>query len=161
MSAAVGVFDLSAMRRVKAEATDVPNVWRVSLPARPWKFSSAEQERQSITEKLSAALPYRALWLSDWASDERPGWHILARDESLTAWDHELGKGAWVLFFFEHAPGNVLDALVPVEPISPVDAVRQVRDLRGAAAIWSWYDDAEWLVVFPGSGQPKGNRVRS
>ena len=147
------MFDLSAMRHVKAEATDIPNVWRISLPA--WKFSSAEQERQSMTEKLSAALPYRALWLSDWASDEHPGWHTLARDESLTAWDDELGKGAWVLFFFEHDPGNVLDALVPAEPASPVDAVRQVRDHGGAAAIWSWYDDTEWLVVFPDSGQPQ------
>lgn len=149
------------MRQVKAEATDVPNVWRISLPARPWKFSSAEQERQSMVEKLSAALPYRALWLSDWASNDHSGWRLLARDESLTAWDDELSKGAWVLFLFEHAPGNVLDALIPSEPASPVDAVRQVRNLGGAAAIWSWYDDTEWLVVLPSSGPPQGNRTYS
>lgn len=59
-----------------------------------------------------------------------------------------------MLFFFEHDPGNVLDALVPAEPASRVDAVRKVRDLGGAEAIWSWYDNTDWLVVFPDSGEP-------
>jgi hypothetical protein len=145
------VIDLSSLRQVRATATDVTNVWRISLPLQPWKFSDAEQERQSIVGKLSSAFPYRALWLSDWASYDRPGWRLLARDEMLSLLDDELSKGAWVLFFFEHDPGAIFDALIPAEPGDAADAARIIRDLGVAAAIWSWYDDNEWLVVLPGT----------
>jgi hypothetical protein len=146
---AADVFDLSVMRHVKAKATSVPNVWYISLPVSPWKLSLAEQERQFMVKKLSAALPYRALWFSDWASDEHPGWHLLACNESMTARDNAFSNGAWVLFFFEHAPGNILDALIPTEPTSPIAAAHQIHGLGVSAAIWSWYDDIEWLVALP------------
>jgi hypothetical protein len=145
----VDVFDLSVMRHAKVKATSVPNVWRISLPVFPWKLSLAEQERQFMVKKLSAVLPYRALWFSDWASDERPGWHFLACNESMKAWDNVFNNGAWVLFFFEHAPGKILDTLIPTEPTNLTAAAHQIHDLGVSAAIWSWYDDIEWLVVFP------------
>jgi hypothetical protein len=150
VNAAADVIEPSSLRELRAQATDVPSVWRISLPSQPWKSSGAEHERQVMVEKLSLALPYRALWLSDWASYDRPGWRLLARNESLSSLDDDLSSGAWVLFFFEHDPGAVFYALIPVEPADPADAARLVRRVGAAAAIWSWYDDNEWLVVLPG-----------
>jgi hypothetical protein len=81
---------------------------------------------------------------------ETAGWRLLARNESLSAVGDELRNGAWVLFFFEHDPGGVIDTPAPTEPANAADAARVVRDFGVAAAIWSWYDDNEWLVVLAG-----------
>ena len=146
-----GKIDLPSLHQLRVKATDVSNIWRVALPLQPWKFGSAEHERQSIVEKLGSALPYRALWLSDWATDDRPGWRLLARDESLLSLNDELTKGAWVLFFFENDPAATFDTtLVPTEPADAAAAAQLLRNLGVAAAIWSWYDDNEWLVAVPG-----------
>jgi hypothetical protein len=115
----------------------------------PWKLGSAEKERLSIVRKLDSALPYRALWLSDWASTDRPGWRLLTQEESLSTFDDDLQKGAWVLFFFDHDPGAIFDELIPTEPVDAADAARVLCGLGVDAAIWSWYDDNEWLVALP------------
>ncbi len=150
MRNAASPIDLSSLREVRAQLTEVPNVWRISLPRQPWKFDDAEQERQSILTKLSLAFPHRALWLSDWASDDRIGWHLLAYDESLSSWETELDKGAWVVMFFGHNPDASFSTIVPAEPGDAADASRIVHELGAAAAIWSWYDDNEWLMALSG-----------
>jgi hypothetical protein len=147
-------IDLSSLQHLRVQATSVPSIWRVSLPLQPWEFSSAERERQSMVGRLSAVFPYRALWLSDWASDEHARWHLLARDESLSLFDSELASGAWVLFFFDHDPGATFDtALVPMEPVNAAAVVQLLHGLGVTAAIWSWYDDNEWLVAVPADKQ--------
>ena len=140
--------DFSSVQYLNVQGTDVPNAWRVRLPRRPWVIRRAERERDGLLAKLTTAHPHRALWLSDWASDERHGWRPLNVHQSLAPYEHELSKGAWVLFFFDDERRPPLDAaLPPGEPADPSAATRTLEDVGGAAGIWSWYDDTEWLLV--------------
>jgi hypothetical protein len=143
-------IDLTTFRDLVTAATDVVNVWHVRVPSMPWKIERSLQERVSLVSKLEASLPYRAIWLSDWTSDEQQGWRILTRDERLSSLDDELKNGAWALFFFEDQPDSEkLLELVPSEPPDATAAIQSVRKLGASAAIWSWYDNYEWLVVLP------------
>ena len=142
------MIDFSSLKELRVRATEAANVWRVLLPAQPWRFDSAEQERQALVAKLSADLPFRILWLSDWASDDRPGWQRLAEGESLSSLNDELARGAWALFFFERDPGTSFDAAsAPTAPADAASAVHALHRFGADAAIWSWYDDNEWLVA--------------
>ena len=143
----MNVIDLTLLRELRVMVTNDASAWRVALPLQPWKFSKAEQERQAVVQKLRLAFPHMVLRISDWASDEWSGWRLLSSDESLSTWEDELENGAWALFFFEQKPSAILNDLMPVEPTDATDAVNVVRNLGAAAAIWSWYDDNEWLVV--------------
>lgn len=142
------IIDLSSIQQLKIQSTDVSNVWNVSLPTQPWKFNSAVQERQSIVISLTANLPWRALWLSDWASEDSQGWRLFAYNEQLSPLDDEFSNGAWVLFFFETDPCSSFDiSLKPTWPANANAAARTLHDFGADAAIWSWYDDNEWLIV--------------
>jgi len=142
------VIDFSSLKQLQVRTTEVANVWRISLLTRPWRFESARQERQSLVEKLSADLPLRVLWLSPWTSEDRPGWRSLADGESLSSLNEELARGAWVLLFFARDPGAAFDAaLVPTVPADAASAAHALRRFGADAAIWSWYDDNEWLVA--------------
>lgn len=148
MSHEKSVIDLLSLKHLRIQDTEVANVWRVSLPTKPWKFGNAEQERDSLVTRLSEAFPYRALWLSDWASEDSPGWKLLDRNASLSSLVDELSKGGWVLFFFDRNPSASLDAtFVPAEPADAAAAIGALRDFGATAAIWSWYDDNEWLIA--------------
>jgi hypothetical protein len=137
------VIDFSSLKQLHVQATEAANVWRVSLPMRPWRFDSAERERQS-----------RVLWLSDWASEDRPGWRYLAEGELLWPPNEELASGAWVLFFFERDPGASFDAApVPTLPADAASAAHALRRFGADAAIWSWYDDNEWLIAVKKDGR--------
>ena len=150
MSAHHDNIDLAAFRDLGTTATDESNVWNVRVPSAPWKVKRALLERASLVSKLEATLPYRAIWLSDWASDEHQGWKLLACGEQLSSLDDELRDGAWALFFFEGRPeGEKLLELLPVHPSNATAAIKSVQKLRASAAIWSWYDNYEWLVVLP------------
>lgn len=149
VSDAASTLGLSALRDVRVHATEAPSSWRLSLPLQPWRSGDAERERMSIVDRLSSELPYRALWTSDWANDDPLRWRILGVAEPLSALAEELDKGAWVLLFFRDDPGAPIGKPVPAAPADAVSAARIVRDLGAAAAIWSWYDDNEWLVTVP------------
>ncbi|MGE0386812.1 MAG: hypothetical protein AB7Q97_18965 [Gammaproteobacteria bacterium] len=143
-------LDLASMRQLRVQPTTVSNVWRVLLPLQPWRFENAQLERQSIVGKLSTALPYRALWLSDWANENAAGWCFLTRNQTLSSLADDLANGAWALFFFDHDPTSSFDTtLIPAEPTDATVAMDVLRNLRASAAIWSWYDDNDWLVVMP------------
>ena len=132
------------------KTTDVVNVWHVRMPPIPWKIGKALCERVSLISKLEAALPYRAIWLSDWTSDEQQGWRILTLGEQLSSLDDDLKNGAWALFFFGDQPDRErLSELVPSDPPNATAAIQSVRTLGASAAVWSWYDNYEWLVVLP------------
>lgn len=150
MNASHAPIDLTALRDLVSKATDVANVWHVRMPSMPWKIEKALRERVSLVSKLETALPHRAIWLSDWTSDEHQGWRVLTRDEQLSSLDDELKDGAWALFFFGDRPDSEkLLELVPNEPPNATAAIQSVRKLGASAAIWSWYDNYEWLVVLP------------
>jgi hypothetical protein len=120
------------------------------MPSMPWKIRKALSERASLLSKLEAALPYRAIWLSDWTNDEQHGWKILTRDEQLSSLEDDLTNGAWSLFFFGDQPDSErLSESIPIDPPSATAAIQSVRTLGASAAIWSWYDNYEWLVVVP------------
>jgi hypothetical protein len=143
-------IDLAAFKGLISSATDVGNVWEVRLPSLPWKVGTALRERASLVLMLETAFPSRAIWLSDWASDEQPGWRILGREDQLSSLDEEMRSGAWALFFFAERPS--LDELlktVPKDPPTAVDASHSVQALGASAAIWSWYDNSEWTLVLP------------
>jgi len=143
------MIDITTLHHLCVGATNVPSVWRVRMPLWPWKHRDAELERVLLVERLRATFPYQALWLSDWAGDDRRGWHFLDQDEPLASWDDELGMGAWVLFFFERHPGAISSAWRPTDVGIPSSIASDTHQLNAAASIWSWYDDVEWLVVLP------------
>lgn len=150
MNASHAQIDLTVLQDLVSQATDAANVWQVRMPSMPWKIERALRERASLVSKLETLLPYRAIWLSDWTSDEQQGWKILTRDEQLSALDDDLKNGAWALFFFEDRPDSQrLLEPVPSEPPNAAAAIQSVRKLGASAAIWSWYDNYEWLVVLP------------
>jgi hypothetical protein len=165
LSGRVGTIDLATSQKLRTEPTNVANVWRASMPSQPWRFDGAEKERTSIVENLREAFVWQKLWLSDWASKERQGWFDTSSDESLSSVKDELSKGAWAWFFFDHNPGESFDSgFVPAEPADAISALRAVGNLGAAAAIWSWYDDNDWLVVLPsadGSGRPPKARCKT
>jgi hypothetical protein len=147
VSDAAVTLGLSALRHVRIDVTEVPSSWRLSLPRQPWRSSAAERERMSVVDRLDSVFPYRALWTSDWANDDPLRWRILAVGEPLASLAEDLDQGAWVLLFFRHDPGALIGKPVPAAPADAISAARIVRDLGAAAAIWSWYDDNEWLVT--------------
>ena len=143
-------LDLRAMRHLQVRSTGFANVWHVRLPSTPWRMKDALQERASLLTKLEGAFPYRALWLSDWATDDGPGWRLLAGDAMLSVFDNEITNGAWALFFFERSPElATLEQHAPTEPANYGVAVQALQHLGAMAGIWSWYDNSEWLLVAP------------
>lgn len=142
------MIDFASLKRLQVRATEAAGVWRIVLPARPWRFAGAQRERQSLVETLSADLPFRVLWLSPWASEERAGWRHLAAGEPFSSLEGELAGGAWAALFFERDPGASFDAaLVPAFPADAAAAAQALLRFGADAAIWSWYDDKEWLVA--------------
>jgi hypothetical protein len=143
-------IDLAIFEDLVCEVTDVNNVWNVRMPLLPWKNRKALRERISLVSKLELALPYRVIWFSEWASDEHQGWKVLTNDELLSSIDDELINGAWALFFFRFQPDTEkLLMLVPDDPSNASSAMQTVRSIGASAAIWSWYDNYEWMVVLP------------
>jgi hypothetical protein len=143
---------LPSFTRLSARESDVPGVWFVSLPMRPWKRAAAEAELGLMIDRLASALPARALWLSDWASDDKAGWHLLSAEAPWKAFERDLSQGAWALFFFGSASAaNSVFSVRPAQPRSAAAAVKALQDLRAGAGIWSWMDDTEWLVAVSSS----------
>lgn len=150
MNAGHNEIDLGALQKLMAAATDTENVWRIRVPSMPWKVQGALLERASLISKLEATFPHRAIWLSDWASDGKQGWRILASHEHLSSLDEELKNGAWALFFYGgHPELGKLAGQVPSDPPNATAAIQSVKELGASAAIWSWYDNYEWLLVLP------------
>jgi hypothetical protein len=146
-------MDLKALSHLRIKATTVPDVQRVRLPRLPWRIKAALREREALTATLEAEFPFRALWLSDWASDDAPGWRVLAPDVSLSSFEEEFENGAWALFFFRQSPDlPSLETHLQVEPADACAAVQVLRELGALGAIWSWYDNCDWLIAVP-SGQ--------
>jgi hypothetical protein len=145
-------IDLTTFKNLVFKATDVLNVWNIRMPLLPWKNGNALRERVSLVSKLEATFSHRAIWLSEWTSDEYQGWKVLTSDERLSSLDDdlELEQGMWALFFFQDQPDiKKLQDIVPNEPSNATFANQAVRNIGACAAIWSWYDNGEWLVVLP------------
>ena len=138
----------SSMPHLQVQATDVPGVWHVRLPHWPWQYARAEEERKALVRQIADVTPVRRLWLSDSPDDTHGQWLTLSPDQTLAGAGGEgLASGDWLLLFFDHAP--VADALppAPAYPKTPTDAQQALATFGAAAAIWSWLDDAEWLVA--------------
>lgn len=138
----------SSMPHLQVQATDVPGVWHVRLPHWPWQYARAEEERKALVRQIADVAPVRRLWLSDSPDDTHGQWLTLSPDQTLgEAGGEGLSYGDWLLLFFDHAP--VADALppAPAYPKTPTDAQQALATFGAAAAIWSWLDDAEWLVA--------------
>lgn len=140
-------MDFSAFPSLSVRPADVDGVWTVRLPKLPWKMASAEQQQRSIIKTLGNDHPNWALFLSDADSDS--GWHLLAGSDDLSRWEEKLARGAWALFFFRDPPNKSLDTVLPASPDTPAAAVAFARSLGAGAAIWSWFDDIEWLLAVP------------
>jgi hypothetical protein len=143
-----GVFDPELMRHLQVLETDTADVWQVRLPTWPWQYPRAEHEREALVERLAEAAPVRRLWLSDSPDDSHGQWLALAPDQTLKdGGGSGLDYGDWLLLFFAAEPTP--ESLVPAPgyPKTPADARARLAEYGAAAAIWSWLDDAEWLVV--------------
>lgn len=144
-----GLFVDLSLCHLRVTNTTVQGVWLIALPGFPWQYGKAEEERNMIVTKLSETLPFRALWMSDWASEERPGWRIPGVRESISsiAGEDELSNGGWALLFFDHDPGELVMHGLSCVPDGPQLARRMLEDLSAGALISSWYDDKEWLLA--------------
>jgi hypothetical protein len=145
---APSVVDPSLMPHLRVEATDTPGVWHVRLPTWPWQYPRAEIEREDLVGRLAETAPVRRLWLSDSADDTHGQWLALGPEQTLAdAGGSGLAYGDWLLLFFDHEPEPGALPLAPGYPKPPADARQALATSGAAAAIWSWLDDAEWLVA--------------
>nr|WP_316640721.1 hypothetical protein [uncultured Roseateles sp.] len=131
------------LRRLDANSS---SVWLMRLPTMLWKQAAAAQERDAVVNKLTAAFPYRSLWLSDWVTSKEPRWLRLAENDDLYSSCEGLDHGGWVLLFFENEqalPEQHLEQIVSDAPA----AKQLLCRFAACAAILSFVDDDEWLVA--------------
>lgn len=140
---------LAALRKVVVDETEVEGVWDLRMPRLPWKAGAAERERRQLLSELGHTFPYRALFLSDPMEGGSPRWQDLDREDDLSGWESDLARGAWVLVFSQSKPSNDLSNVSPTLPNDNATALEVVRSLGVNVAIWSWFDDNEWLLVAP------------
>jgi hypothetical protein len=141
-------LDLSSMPHLQVQPTDARGVWHVRLPHWPWQYGRAEEEREALVRRITDSAPVRRLWLSDSPDDTHGQWLTLSPDQTLgDAGGEGLAYGDWLLLFFDHSPvpGSLPPA--PAYPKMPVEAQQALATFGAAAGIWSWLDDAEWLVA--------------
>jgi hypothetical protein len=146
--AADGVFDPERMQHLQVLETDTADVWQVRLPTWPWQYARAEEEREALVDRIAEHAPVRRLWLSDSADDSHGQWLTLAPEQTLAgAGGSGLAYGDWLLLFFPAEPKP--ESLVPAPgyPKTPAEALQRLQAYGASAAIWSWLDDAEWLVA--------------
>jgi hypothetical protein len=141
---------LAALREVFLDRTDVEGVWNLRMPRLPWKAGAAERERRQFLTELEHTFPHRALFLSDPADGGSPRWQIIDREDDLSRWESDFAKGAWVLVFSQNKSSNDFANVTPTMPSDYATALEVVRSLGVDVAIWSWFDDNEWLLVAPG-----------
>jgi hypothetical protein len=113
-----------------------------------WK-TGAERERLALIEELTAAFPMRAIGLSDWTTSDDSRSILLAPDQPLYWDEYQLKNGGWVLFFLDESSSMTPDltTVVAKDPIDAKSALETLRKVGARAAIWSWYDDCEWLLA--------------
>jgi hypothetical protein len=58
-----------------------------------------------------------------------------------------LAYGDWLLLFFDHEPEPGALPPAPGYPQAAADALPALAAFGAVAAIWSWLDDADWLVA--------------
>jgi hypothetical protein len=135
------------MPHLEVRSSDVAGVWYVRLPTWPWQYARADEEREALVGRLTDRAPCRRLWLSDSPDDTHGQWQVLSPDQALSAVGSGLDYGDWVVLFFERAPDDSSLPPAPSYPKTPAGARETLVEYGAAAAIWSWLDDAEWLVV--------------
>jgi hypothetical protein len=136
------------MQHLQVLETDRAEVWQVRLPTWPWQYPRAELEREALVQRLADAAPVRRLWLSDSMDDSHGQWLVVGLDQSLAgAGGSGLTYGDWLLLFFATEPTPAALVPAPTYPQTPAEALQKLDEYGAAAAIWSWLDDAEWLVA--------------
>jgi hypothetical protein len=140
------LFAPSEYQFLKLKPTGIAGVWIVGLPALPWRQSKAEEERNSLVHRLVGRFPTAALWVSDWVSEVREGWHFPGEKDSLSKLLADLQEGGWGLVLFGTGLPDSLPDLKCL-PSDPRDAVALLRSIGAGAAIFSWEDDREWMVA--------------
>ena len=140
-------IDWSAMPHLRVDATDVAGVWHVRLPKWPWQYGRGEDEREALVRQVTERAPARRLWLSDSIDDSHGQWQALTGDQTLADFGSSLAYGDWLQLFFEQAPEPSALGFTPDYPKSPAAAIERLTAYGAAAAVWSWLDDAEWLVA--------------
>ena len=140
-------IDPSAWPHLRVEATEAAGVWHVRLPKWPWQYSRAEEEREDLVRRLRDRAPIRRLWLSDSTDDSHGQWQALATDQALADFGSSLAYGDWLLLFFEREPEPGALGLAPDYPKTPDAALERLAAYGATDAVWSWLDDAEWLVA--------------
>lgn len=94
-------LNLSSFVSLRLIDDSVSNVWLTKLPKMPWKHAAAVRERKALLDALTAAFPFRWIWLSDWATGELPRWQQLAKTDGLFGSCEGLDNGGWMLLFFQ------------------------------------------------------------
>jgi hypothetical protein len=130
---------------LRVTPSGTPGVRTVALSRRPWEVAQGEASRQALIDRLAERAPFRLLWQSDSPEDDQGRWLSVASGQRLASVGKGVDYGAWVLLFFERdgaEPGP--PAAYPKTP----HAALETLEIYGAtAAIWSWFDDVEWLVA--------------
>ena len=141
-------ISLSHIKHLRLEPTEVNHAWILRLPTFSMNSDAALRERGLLLSQLETAYPSRALWLSGWSGDDRLGWKLVTKESPLSAYQGDLDPGAWALFFFDGEPSlPILEQHQPQSPSNAVAALQTIAQFSAKAAIWSWYDDNEWLVA--------------
>jgi hypothetical protein len=140
-----GPFDPADLPALRVTPTGTSGVWNVALSRWPWQVAQSEASRQALIDRLAARAPFRQLWQSDSPEDDQGRWLPVAPAQTLASVGKGIAYGAWVLLFFEHDGAD--PGPPPAYPKNPLAARDALQVYGAAAAIWSWFDDVEWLVA--------------
>lgn len=130
---------------VKSHLADV---WRVSTLSAPWNHHKGSSEQQKIVSAIIGQASYRAIWTRSLHAENGDGWLFSDFRTNFDVEGEGLKEGEWAAFFSRHAfVPSVVKVVVPTYPSSAEGALKSVQDLNACCAIWSWYDDTEWLIA--------------
>ena len=135
---------------LKIKKSDLLRVWDIRKPFIPWNVNKALNEFNNLVLNFENFFPYQATWLCDQAINNQNGWSLFSKSDSITTDEDSFKSGGWATFFFKESPKiESLSKITPIYPRKAKDALQIVCSIQAEAAIWSWYDNREWTVVFP------------
>jgi hypothetical protein len=141
------IHDLNTLRHLKVRRT-VSQTYVIALPFWPWRQKAAEQELDGFLNALRERYFCRLCCVN--LDTDHSSVCELDCAERFSAFAPELDEGGWALMFFEEkeAPTGLAERISsgPVFPESGGDAPAMLEKFGARIVVWSYYDNAEWLL---------------
>ena len=138
--------ELAGKGKLLVERDRVNGSWKIRLPKLPWRSAAANEERNSLLARLGREFPVVALWSPREGDLDNPFAWTFPSVSQLPKLVESLYEGGWALLFFKESPGARLQSITKI-PTDAENLKELLARLSGCAAISSWYDDLEWILI--------------